>query len=115
MGQGDTLFETSVAEILPGPEIAHETILIGYLAAFFQLGGQLDKEPLLVAGGKVEADQSFIYQRGEHWCLLAPASPGEVMFGWSKRLTPLLFRPTPLAEIGDMCPLLEFCVNTTGL
>jgi hypothetical protein len=73
MGQGDPLFKPCVVEVFPRPEVAHELILTGYLAAGLEPGGQLDKEPLFVVGRYVEADQSFVYQGGEHRCLLAPS------------------------------------------
>ncbi|MNF63999.1 hypothetical protein D3C84_457190 [compost metagenome] len=73
VGQGDPLLEAGIVEIFPCPEVAHELVLIGNLAAGLEPGGQLDKQPLFVFGDDVEADQSFIYQRGEHMCLLAPS------------------------------------------
>ena len=73
VGQGDPLFKPCVVEVFPRPEVAYELILTGYLAAGLEPGGQLDKEPLFVVGRYVEADQSFVYQGGEHRCLLAPS------------------------------------------
>ncbi len=73
VGQGDPLLEAGVVERLSRPEVAHKLILTGYLAAGLEPLGQLDKQRLLVVGRKIEADQSFIYQGGEHGSLLAGA------------------------------------------
>ncbi|MND81713.1 hypothetical protein D3C80_735170 [compost metagenome] len=73
VGQGNPLFKPCVVEVFSRPEVAHELILIGYLAAGLESGSQLHKEPLFVVGRYVEADQSFVYQGGEHGCLLAPS------------------------------------------
>ncbi len=117
VGQGDPLLEAGVVQRLPRPEVADKLILTGYLAAGLEPDGQFDKQRLLVAGRKIEADQSFIYQGGEHGSLLAGAVRMEVVLLklWCNGLTCLLFLPSASAEIGHMCPLLDFCVDGSCL